>query len=60
LGKDILEMRMSGRPADRERLQETVDAIAEEFVDFLTELNYYPSDEDIAALQRRFPRGGIR
>jgi hypothetical protein len=51
LGKDILEIRMSGRPIDRKRLQEMVDAIAEELVDFLTELNYYPSDEDIASLQ---------
>jgi hypothetical protein len=48
--KDILELRMSGPPADRERLQELVDAIAQQYVDFLQELNG-PSDEEIAKVQ---------
>ncbi len=49
--KDILEIRMSGRPNERERLQELVDAIAREYVSFLTELTYDTSDEALATLQ---------
>ncbi len=52
--EDILEIRMSGRPAERERLQELVDAIAEEYVGFLVELDGGTRDEVLAALQKAY------
>ncbi len=50
--KDILEIRMSGRPAERERLQELVNAIAEEYVDLLVELD--GSAGNLAAWQKSY------
>ncbi len=47
---------MSGRPSERERLQRIVDAIAEEYVDFMTELTHVTSDEAIATLQETYDK----
>lgn len=49
--KDILEIRMSGRPADRDRMQGLINAIAEEYVDFLTPLTGRVSNVTIATLE---------
>ncbi len=56
VGKDVLEIRMSGRPSERKRLQAIVDAIAEEYVDFMTELTHVTSDEAIATLQETYDK----
>jgi hypothetical protein len=49
--KDILDIRMAGRPSERDRMQGLVNAIAEEYVDFLTPLTGRVSNVTIATLE---------
>ena len=51
--KDILEIRMSGHPGDRHRMQGLVDAIAEQYIDFLTPLTGRVSKITIAELEMK-------
>jgi hypothetical protein len=49
--KDILDIRMAGRPSERDRMQGLVNAIAEQYVDFLTPLTGRISNVTIATLE---------
>ena len=51
--KDILEIRMSGRPGDYDRMQEFVDAIAAEYVDHMAFVTRRSMDATIALMEKQ-------
>ena len=53
LEKNTIEIRMSGRPRERKRLKQLVDAIAEEYVAFLVDMERSTENEELALLQSK-------